>query len=150
MTLSYVSAADVLAMFEAGAFDKAVGYERVGHLSRHGKGFYKRGDTITDTEGNTYSIEDVVAYINENVDWMNGQRRTSYVQSDVQNLLQHPLTGKWVDSKSKFRQMTKENGGIEVGNESLSKVQQKRAAEVDAARRAGLREALKRNLQRAR
>lgn len=45
-----------------------------------------------------------------------GERAFHYI-SDHQDMLWHPATGEHVDSKSRFRQITRERGCIEVGNE---------------------------------
>lgn len=45
--------------------------------------------------------------------------RSHYVISDVQPLLKHPVTGRYYDSKSRFRADTKASGCEEVGNEKM-------------------------------
>ena len=44
-------------------------------------------------------------------------RRATHIISDTMNETWHPATGKHVSSKSRFRQMTKDAGCIEVGND---------------------------------
>jgi hypothetical protein len=44
-----------------------------------------------------------------------------YVMSDnLGGMLLHPVTGKRTDSKSSFRQMTRDTGSIEVGTERFA------------------------------
>ena len=45
------------------------------------------------------------------------ERSAPAVISDVMDHTWHPLTGEYVDSKSQFRQITRSNGGYEVGND---------------------------------
>lgn len=42
------------------------------------------------------------------------------VIDDTMPLTEHPCTGEWFDSKSKFRSVTKAQGCVEVGNDLLS------------------------------
>lgn len=42
---------------------------------------------------------------------------TPYVATDCMDLTEHPCDGKFYDSKSAFRGVTKANGCIEVGND---------------------------------
>lgn len=42
-----------------------------------------------------------------------------YVISDTMDGTRHPVTGQILDSKSKFRQITREHGLTEVGNETM-------------------------------
>lgn len=42
-----------------------------------------------------------------------------YVQSDVMRPLRHPITGKLMDSKSKFRAVTRAHGCTEIGTEKM-------------------------------
>lgn len=49
-----------------------------------------------------------------------GPRDTGRVQgviTDTMHAMRHPITGKWMDSKSGFRQVTRAHGCVEVGNE---------------------------------
>lgn len=43
-----------------------------------------------------------------------------HVQDDTMDPTWHPVTGELVDSKARFRRLTKEAGCIEFGNENLS------------------------------
>ncbi len=43
--------------------------------------------------------------------------RAFFVHTDAIAPIQHPITGQLMDSKSAFRQVTKDHGYIEVGNE---------------------------------
>lgn len=53
-----------------------------------------------------------------------------YVHSDnLGSVLLHPVTGKRTDSKSRFRQMTRDTGHIEVGTEVMRPQQFKRRGE---------------------
>lgn len=45
------------------------------------------------------------------------ERASAAVISDTMDHTWHPLTGEYIDSKSRFRQITRENGGYEVGND---------------------------------
>ena len=40
-----------------------------------------------------------------------------HIISDIMDPTWHPCTGEMIDSKHKFRQVTKASGGIEIGNE---------------------------------
>lgn len=40
-----------------------------------------------------------------------------FVISDTMSAMRHPVTGKLMDSKSQFRQVTRAAGCVEVGNE---------------------------------
>lgn len=44
----------------------------------------------------------------------------AYVIRDQQDALLHPATGEMIDSKSRFRQRTKDAGCIEIGTEKLT------------------------------
>lgn len=43
-----------------------------------------------------------------------------YIIDDTMPGTEHPVTGEVIDSKSRFREVTREHGCIEVGNELLS------------------------------
>jgi len=43
-----------------------------------------------------------------------------HVQDDTMEPTWHPATGEMIDSKSRFRQVTKNAGCIELGNENMS------------------------------
>jgi hypothetical protein len=45
------------------------------------------------------------------------RKQTHSVIQDSMNSTWHPITGEMIDSKSKFRKITKSHGCIEVGNE---------------------------------
>lgn len=45
-----------------------------------------------------------------------------HIISDTQDLLRHPVTGKYHDSKSNFRKDTKASSCDEVGNEKMTTV----------------------------
>ena len=47
-------------------------------------------------------------------------KRHHGVISDTMTGTWHPCTGQYMDSKSKFRAVTKAHGAVEVGNEKLS------------------------------
>jgi hypothetical protein len=59
--------------------------------------------------------------------------RVRGVISDTMDALIHPCTGKLMDSKSAFRQVTKAKGGVEVGNEKL--VDSRSSPELDSQTR---------------
>lgn len=63
-----------------------------------------------------------------------------YIISDTMDRLKHPATGRYHDSKSKFRRDTQASGCIEVGNE---KMETKRTPIDREKRRTVLREQLK-------
>jgi hypothetical protein len=42
-----------------------------------------------------------------------------YLNSDTMNAMRHPITGKFMDSKSSFRAITRAHGCVEVGNETM-------------------------------
>jgi hypothetical protein len=46
------------------------------------------------------------------------RERAGYIISDTMENTWHPATGKYVSSKSRFRQMTRDAGCTEVGNDS--------------------------------
>jgi len=50
--------------------------------------------------------------------WRPPPRKTPYIIRDTMDALQHPATGQVFDSKSRFREITKAHGLIEVGNDS--------------------------------
>lgn len=50
--------------------------------------------------------------------WKPAPRRTPYIIRDTMDHAQHPATGQYFDSKSRFREVTKAHGLIEVGNDS--------------------------------
>lgn len=62
-----------------------------------------------------------------------GSGRVRGVISDTMDALIHPCTGKMMDSKSAFRQVTKAKGGVEVGNEKL--VDSRSSPELDSQSR---------------
>jgi hypothetical protein len=45
--------------------------------------------------------------------------RAPHYISDHMDATWHPMTGQIIDSKGKFRQITRERGGLEVGNEKF-------------------------------
>ncbi len=51
-------------------------------------------------------------------DWKPAPRKTPYIIRDTMDALQHPATGEMFDSKSRFRDVTKAHGLVEVGNDS--------------------------------
>ena len=51
-----------------------------------------------------------------------------YVIPDEMDALRHPATGEMISSKSKFRQITRQNGCIEIGTE---KIEDRRAKNLD-------------------
>ncbi len=50
--------------------------------------------------------------------------KSHYVISDTMDAMRHPITGKFMDSKSKFREITRANGCVEVGNEKMRDTRQ--------------------------
>lgn len=53
-----------------------------------------------------------------------------YVMSDnLGGMLLHPVTGKRTDSKSSFRQMTRDTGHVEVGTERMMPQQRKKMSD---------------------
>lgn len=52
--------------------------------------------------------------------WTPPPRRTPYIIRDAMDALQHPATGEVLDSKSRFREITKANGLVEVGNDYVT------------------------------
>lgn len=64
------------------------------------------------------------------------------VISDSMDALIHPMTGKMMDSKSRFRAVTRAKGGVEVGNEKL--VDRRSTVGLDSGtRRADIRQAMR-------
>ena len=51
--------------------------------------------------------------------WKPPPRKTPYIIRDTMDALQHPATGQMFDSKSQFRDVTRQHGLVEVGNDSL-------------------------------
>ncbi len=51
-------------------------------------------------------------------DWRPAPRKTPYIIRDAMDAVQHPATGQMFDSKSRFREVTKAHGLVEIGNES--------------------------------
>jgi hypothetical protein len=49
--------------------------------------------------------------------WKRAPRRTPYIIRDVMDAVQHPATGQTLDSKSRFREVTRAHGLEEVGND---------------------------------
>jgi len=49
--------------------------------------------------------------------WVPPRRKTPYIITDGMAHAVHPATGQVLDSKSKFREITKQHGLIEVGND---------------------------------
>lgn len=45
---------------------------------------------------------------------------SAMVIRDSMDDLRHPITGEMIDSKSKFRQITKAHGAIELGNDRIT------------------------------
>lgn len=50
-------------------------------------------------------------------DWKPPPRKTPYIIRDTMDAAKHPATGEVFDSKSRFREVTKAHGLIEVGND---------------------------------
>lgn len=50
--------------------------------------------------------------------------KSHYVISDTMQPMRHPITGKLMDSKSKFRAITRANNCVEVGNEVMRDTRQ--------------------------
>ena len=61
-------------------------------------------------------------------------KRVHVVSDTMATPLQHMATGKFSDSKSEHRRMTKESGCVEVGNDS-SLLRQRKPAVLDRAKR---------------
>ena len=50
-------------------------------------------------------------------DWKPPPRKTPYIVRDSMDAAVHPATGQVLDSKSRFRDITRAHGLVEVGNE---------------------------------
>lgn len=53
--------------------------------------------------------------------WKPAPRKTPYIIRDSMSAAVHPATGETLDSKSRFREITKQHGLIEVGNDYETK-----------------------------
>ena len=58
--------------------------------------------------------------------WRRPPSRFPAIHRDTTEPLVHPATGQTLDSKSRFRQITKDHGLIEVGNDSLTSLNPRR------------------------
>jgi hypothetical protein len=147
MSVFYVGEKEVLELFDKQREMRPVAFEEVGTFCRGGYTFTKRGDKFFKGDEET-TLASIVEFWNDHVAWLSGTRRRGpEIITDTQEGLRHPLTGKVVDSKSKFRQMTKDHGGVEVGNEDLGKIAEKNAERVDRDRKRSLRETIHKNYQ---
>lgn len=50
-------------------------------------------------------------------DWKPAPRKTPYIIRDTMEHVMHPATGQMMDSKSRFREVTRAHGLVEVGND---------------------------------
>ena len=50
-------------------------------------------------------------------DWTPPPRKTPYIVRDSMEHAMHPATGEMMDSKSRFREVTRAHGLVEVGND---------------------------------
>jgi hypothetical protein len=50
--------------------------------------------------------------------WKPPPRRTPYIIRDSMDAMQHPATGEVFDSKSRFREVTRANGLVEMGSDA--------------------------------
>ena len=51
-------------------------------------------------------------------------RKLHFIQEDTMGALRHPATGEMIDSKSKFRQATKNSGCVELGDQQVKQEMQ--------------------------
>lgn len=52
--------------------------------------------------------------------WKPPPRRTPYIIRDTMDALVHPANGEVLDSKSRFREVTRAHGLVEVGNDAVN------------------------------
>ena len=50
--------------------------------------------------------------------WKPAPRRTPYIIRDAMDAMQHPATGEVFDSKSRFREVTRAHGLVEMGTDA--------------------------------
>lgn len=144
--LQHVTLAEVIQAFSEDKRSIPIEYADVEVYSRHGRFFTKRDGIIRDQDGRVWKLEELVTFVNDTVDWINKRRVTPMVASDcLGENLKHPLTGKYTDSKSKFRQMTRENGGIEIGNSDEMAVADRQHQANEVAQRESVRETLRKH-----
>lgn len=65
----------------------------------------------------TYVIRDGKLVDRDEAEPLHPSGPATYFQQDTMDALFHPATGEMVDSKSKFRKITRANGCIEVGDQ---------------------------------
>lgn len=53
-------------------------------------------------------------------DWRPPPRKTPYIVRDTMDHMMHPATGEMMDSKSRFREVTRAHGLVEVGNDYVT------------------------------
>ena len=73
-------------------------------------------------------------------DWRPPPRKTPYIIRDSMDAAVHPATGQTLDSKSRFREITKAHGLVEVGTDTM-RTNHNPAAELAASRKKDIAEA---------
>lgn len=67
-------------------------------------------------------------------DWKPPARKTPYIIRDTMDFAMHPATGEMMDSKSRFREVTRAHGLVEVGNDCQTRQTTPRLSRADRKR----------------
>ena len=67
-------------------------------------------------------------------DWKPTPRKTPYIVRDSMEHAMHPATGEMMDSKSRFREVTRAHGLVEVGNDWRTSQTKPRLTRADRKR----------------